>query len=339
MRAIFLPRESILRYLFMMKALLLAISFLLSGLYCSGQIGETRTWTSSDGRPLEGKLMELSAEQIVVEKNGRPVKVRVDLLSEEDQKLVSELVVKQEAAEALAKKDETRSDGFKEGPYADAVKGEWVLGDEEKHGIIFQLFIGKEVTRKKAGPTVPLFVNLHGASARATSVEAGKVEIAPQTIVKSEWYEDHPCVVLSPTCPPDPMTWTKDVILTKVEAVIDDLVDTLPIDRSRIYLCGYSQGGQGIGKLIERRPDFYAGAVFSDGGPKESWVGKTKTPMWSYYSGDRDSSKVTELQEKFKEDGIEYRANILPDAKHDQIHWKLALNPEVWEWLFEQRLK
>ena len=322
-----------------MKVLLPVILLLVSGLSCLGQVGETRTWTSADGRPLEGKLTELSAEQIVVEKNGRPVKVPVNLLSEEDQKLVAELLVKQEEAEALSKMDEARSTGFEEGPYADAVQGEWVLGDEAKHGMVHQLFIGKEVKRKKAGPTVPLFVNLHGASARATSVEAGKVEIAPQTIVESEWYEDHPCVVLSPTCPPDPMTWTKDVILTKLEALIDDLVNSLPIDRDRIYLCGYSQGGQGIGKLIERRPEMYAGAVFADGGPKESWVGKTKTPMWSYYSGDRESSQVPKLQEEFAADGVEFKANILPDADHNGIHWKLAKNPEVWEWLFAQRLK
>ncbi|MGJ8725592.1 MAG: hypothetical protein ACSHYB_13620 [Roseibacillus sp.] len=321
-----------------MKALLPAIFLLVSGMDSWGQVGETRTWTSADGRPLEGKLVELSAEQIVVEKNGRPVKVPVRLLSEEDQKLVTELVAKQEAEKALAEKDEARSGGFEEGPYADAVKGEWVLGDEAKHGMVHQLFIGKEVTRKKAGPVVPLFVNLHGASARADSVEAGKVEIAPQTITKSDWYEDYPCVVLVPTCPPEPMTWTKDVILTKLEALIDDLVNSLPIDRDRIYLCGYSMGGQGIGKLIERRPTLYAGAVFADGGPKDSWVGQTKTPMWSYYSKDRDSSNVENLQGKFQEDGIEFRATILPDADHNGIHWKLAKDPEVWEWLFEQKL-
>ena len=322
-----------------MKVLKPAFLFLLGASYCFGQIGETRKWTSADGRPLEGKLVELSAEQIVVEKNGRNVKVPVRLLSDEDQKLVAELLVKQKAAEDLAEIDAGRSEGFEEGPYADAVKGEWVLGDEAKHGIVHQLFIGKEVKRKKAGPTVPLFVNLHGAGARADSVQPGKVEIAPETITKSEWYEDHPCVVLVPTCPPEPMTWNKEEILTKLEALIDDLVKSLPIDRERIYLCGYSMGGQGIGKLIERRPTFYAGAVFADGGPKDSWVGKTKTPMWSYYSGDRDSSNVASLQEKFKEDEVEFRATILPDAEHNGIHWKLAKDPKVWEWLFEQKLE
>lgn len=311
-------------------ALLLGVTF------CWGGVGETRTWTSADGRPLEGKLVELSTEQIVVEKNGRPVKIPVNLLSDDDQALVAELLVKQEVVDALTKQDEARSGGFDQGPYADAVKGEWVLGDD-RHGIVHQLFIGKDVKKKKAGPVVPLFVHLHGAGARADSVKAGRVEIAAQTITVGAWYEDHPCVVLVPTCPPEPMSWGKDEIQTKLEALIDDLVNSLPIDRKRIYLSGYSMGGQGIGKLIERRPTLYAAALFADGGPKDSWVGKTKTAMWSYYSGERDSSNVESLQQKFAEEEVEFRATILPNEGHNGIHWKLAKDPKVWEWLFEQK--
>ena len=321
-----------------MKATCFLVLTLLGLLPCWGQIGESRTWISADGRPLEGKLMSLSAEKIVVEKNGRPVTVPVKLLSEADQKLVAELLVKQEAEEALSEQDKARSGGFDEGPYADAVQGEWVLGEQEKHGLVHQLFIGKEVKRKKAGPVVPLFVHLHGASSRADSVEAGKVEIAAKTITAPDWYGDHPCVVLVPTCPPDPMSWQKDVILTKLESLIDDLVNSLPIDRKRIYLSGYSMGGQGIGKLIERRPTLYAAALFADGGPKEPWVGKTKTPMLSYFSGERDTSNVEELKQKFAEDEVEFRFTIFPDVKHNGIHWKLAEDPKVWDWLVKQKL-
>lgn len=316
-----------------MKIWIFALFSVIVTLFAQAQVGETRTWTSADGRALEGKLLEVSAEKIVVERNRRPVTIAVNLLSEEDQEFVSKLV--EEAK--LSEKDQERSQGFEEGPYSEAVKGEWVLGDPEK-GLMHQLFIGKEVKRKKAGPVVPLFVHLHGAGARADSVKVGKVEIAPQTMVAPDWYGDHPCVVLVPTCPPDPMTWTKDEIQERLEGLIDDVVANLPIDRKRIYLSGYSMGGQGIGKLLERRPEMYAAALFADGGPKEAWVGKTKAAMWSYYSGERDSSKVESLQPKFKEEGVEFRATILKDATHNQIHWKLAKDPKVWEWMVEQSL-
>lgn len=320
-----------------MKMLLFVGLILGASFCCWGEVGETRTWTSADGRSLEGKLLSVSAEKIVIEKGRRPVSVAVNLLAKEDQELVVELLAQQEAAEMLAKKEEVRRGGFDEGPYAEAVKGEWVLGDE-KHGLGHQLFIGKEVKKKKAGPVVPLFVHLHGAGGRSDSVKAGKVEIAAQTITARNWYEEHPCVVLVPVCPPDPMAWGKNEIQTKLEALIDDLVAYLPIDRSRIYLSGYSMGAQGVGKLIERRPMFYAAALFADGGPKDSWVGKTKTAMWSYYSGERDSSNVESLQQKFREEGVEFRATILPGEGHNGIHWKLAKDGKVWEWLVEQKL-
>ena len=300
-----------------------------------GQIGEIRSWTSSDGRLLKGKLLEADEKKIVVERNGRPVTIRIDLLSEEDRKFVADLVKKLSKEAALAAQDSLRSEGFSTGPYAEYVKGEWLLGDPEK-GLVHQLFIGKEVKKKKAGPVVPLFVHLHGAGGRADSVKPGRVEIAAQTITARDWYEDHPCVVLVPTCPPDPMAWGKEQIQSRLEALIDDLVKNLPIDRKRIYLSGYSMGGQGIGKLIERRPEMYAAALFADGGPKESWVGKTKTAMWSYYSGERDSSNTENLKEKFKEDGVEFRTTILKNATHNQIHWKLSKDPKVWEWLVDQ---
>lgn len=322
---------------FGMKVIAHLLFALVGGLVLNAQIGETRTWTSVDGRAVKGKLLELSSEKIVIQRSSRPVTIPVRLLSKADQELVEKLAAQMLEDAALAGQDEKRGKGFDEGPYADAVKGEWVLGSD-KHGLVHQLFIGREVKRKKAGATVPLFVHLHGASARADSVKAGKVEIAAKTITSPDWYKDHPCVVLVPTCPPDPMSWGKDEIQSKLEALIDDLVANLPIDRSRIYLSGYSMGGQGIGKLIERRPTLYAAALFADGGPKESWIGKTKTAMWSYYSGERDSSKAAELQSQFKEQDVEFRFTILPDAKHNGIHWKLAKDPEVWEWLVEQRL-
>ena len=57
----------------------------------------------------------------------------------------------------------------------------------------------------------------------------------------------------------------------------------------------------------------------------------------SWYK-DRDSSKVESLQQKFGDEEIEFKATILPDVDHNSIHWKLAKDPKVWEWLFEQKL-
>ena len=300
------------------------------GTELTAQVGQTREWTSSDGRKITAELVSVSEDQIVVRRQGKALTIKLELLAEEDQAFARTLLEKNEESDL-------RSQGFKEGKYADAVKGEWIKFPATESNLLFQLYLGKEVTKKKAGGEVPLFIHLHGASARADDVKVGKVEIAPETVVAEDFYGDHPCVVCVPTCPPEPETWGKQT--AKLEALVDDLVANLPIDRSRIYLSGYSQGAQGIGKMLESRPDFYAGAIFADGGPSENWVGKVKTPLWSYYSPERDSTNAETLQEGFKADGVEYRFTRVKDSVHNSIHWKLAKSPEVFTWLYEQKHK
>lgn len=314
-----------------MKRLILSCLFgslLTSGLLA--QVGSTRDWTSADGRTITAELVQVDESEIVVRRDGKPITIKLELLSAEDQAFVASLLKKDEGA-AL------RAEGFKDGKYSDAVKGQWVKIPKTDTSLLFQLYIGKEVTKKKAGPEVPLFIHLHGAGARADDVKAGKVEIAPETVVAEDFYGDHPCVVCVPTCPPDPETWGKQT--AKLEALVDDLVANLPIDPTRIYLSGYSQGAQGIGKMLVSRSDFYAGAIFADGGPSEKWVGEVKTPLWSYYSPERDSSNAEELQTGFQADGVEYRFNRIKDSEHNNIHWKLAKDPEVFEWLFALKKK
>lgn len=298
----------------------------------NAEVGETREWVSNDGRKLSGKLLAVSEEEIQVLARGKQLKIPVSRLSKEDQEFVVELLAKREEDEENA----ARANGFKEGKYANAVKGKWVKYGKEEHGLIFQLYIGREVTRKKAGPLVPLFIHLHGAAGRSDDIEVGQVEIAAEMMVKEDQYGDMPCVVCVPLCPPEPQTWGKQT--KKLEAIVDDLVANLPIDRSRIYLSGYSQGAAGIGSMISSRPTTYAAAMFADGRLKDQWLGTVKTSMWFYFSGERDSSKVEAAQAKFANDGVELKCDSFPEVDHNSIHWKMAKEPKVFEWLFEQRL-
>ena len=298
------------------------------------QVGTSRTWTSADGRPLTGKLISVSPEEIVVQlRSGKNTPIPVSLLSEDDKKLVTTLVEQQ----ALEDIDAKRLTGFKEGKYADAVKDEWVKYGIEEHGLIYQLYIGREATRKKAGPLVPLFIQLHGRGAIADDVQVGKVEVAAQKLVAPAQYEKTPCVVCAPLCPTGSKSWKDHV--SKLEAIIADLADHLPIDRDRIYISGYSMGAQGVGSLLTSRPDFYAGALFADGSgfPKPNSSESVRTPMWFYISGDRDSSKIAGYQADFAKHDVELKYNLLPDVDHNSIHWKMATNPETYEWLFSKR--
>ncbi|MDQ8189430.1 hypothetical protein [Roseibacillus persicicus] len=292
-----------------------------------GQIGENREWTSSDGRTIEAELVSVSENKVEVRKGGKLVSITLDMLSQADRDFALGILTEQ-------KKAAERADALENGKHADAMKSEWIRYDADEGGLIYQLFVGKRV---KKDDSIPLFVHLHGAGARAEDVKVGHVEIAAKTVASEEFYRSgkNQCVICVPLCPPEPETWPKQV--AKLEALIDNLIATLPVDTSRIYLSGYSQGGQGIGKLLQSRPDFYAGAIFADGGPADNWIGKVKTPMWSYFSPERDSSKAEAQKEKFAANGVEYRFDVFPDSVHNNIHWKMAKSEEVFEWLFEQK--
>jgi len=255
----------------------------------SAQIGEERDWTSADGRVITAKLQQMNPDAIIVVRDGNRVTIPLNLLSETDQEFVTSLR-ENEAIELR------RSQGFQEGKYADAVQGEWVKYEKDQLGLLYQLYIGKEVTRKKAGPLVPLFIHLHGAAGRADDVAPGKVEVAAKMLAQPERYEKFPCVICVPTCPPEPQTWSKQT--AKLEAIVD--------------------------------------AIFADGGPSERWVGTVKTPLWSYFSGERDSSKASALQAQFAEHGVEYRFDVFPNVVHNSIHWTLAKDSQVFEWVFMQ---
>lgn len=117
-----------------LSKLWLLASWLLSANLLWGQIGEVREWTSANGY-----------DGVLISANGKRFTLQLDVLSERDREFLASLAEEVEG-------DEVRNQGFEEGKYADAVKGKWVKFPKEDLGLLFQLFIGKEVTRKKAGP-------------------------------------------------------------------------------------------------------------------------------------------------------------------------------------------
>ncbi|MDP4792094.1 MAG: hypothetical protein NWR21_10330 [Verrucomicrobiales bacterium] len=246
--------------------------------------------------------------------------VPLDKLSEADQGYVGQVV-----------KDQNRAAGLSEGPFAELITGEWVKVPKEEHGILFQLYGTSKL--KRLDEPFPLFVHLHGAGARADDVEVGKVEIAPQKLASEEFYDDFPCLIIVPTCPPD-KSWGDEA--DALEGLIDQLSDSLPINRNRIYLSGYSMGARGIGTLIERRPNHYAAGLFADGEAKMSWVDLTDTALWMTFSGERDLEGAKAVADAYTAAGKTAHFEGFPDHTHNQIHWTLAKTEGVYEWCFSQ---
>ena len=170
--------------------------------------------------------------------------------------------------------------------------------------------------RLEPGRTYPLVVFLHGASGSGTDnakqLEGGNLYgslvwvlrenqakhpafvLAPQ----SDW--NWPCTIFDPKNPPkiaaDIRLCPPDVLGIGARLafeVIDSLLGTLPIDRSRIYVTGHSMGGAGTWHMIAHRPRFFAAAVpvCGRGHPQTASVFKD-VPVWNFHGVKDDVEPV-----------------------------------------------
>ena len=123
------------------------------------------------------------------------------------------------------------------------------LWEDDKKAIWYE-FVPAAVQNAAEGETFPLILVLHGANNHAlfTAEANGWAQLAI----------DHDLLVVSPNAPAFAAN-EKDV--ESLFALIDHMANTYPVDKSRIYVVGFSMGGVNTYTLINARPDVFAAAV------------------------------------------------------------------------------
>lgn len=225
-----------------------------------------------------------------------------------------------------------------ENPYLPLVQGKWAHQPTPvvENGLPFWLYGNGKMRR---GRRYPLVVVLHGRRNKVAPGAEFKVQGIATAWSKDAVQKSNPCFVFQPYYPPK-SGWEK--IPESLDASIDDLVKRLPVDPSRIYLFGFSNGGQGTFKALARHPDRFAAAVTVSGPvPVKSVVGKIKTPLWCWVGeNDHDTDKVgrvKKLAHALQDAGAPVKLNVVPNAGH-ACHAKATGNPKVHQWLFSQVL-
>ena len=144
--------------------------------------------------------------------------------------------------------------------------------------------------------------------------------------------------------------------------IMDKFIEEHNVDKNRIYVIGHSMGGMGTLRAIWERPDFFAGAAFCAGRLRQSH-GREKiadVPIWGFV-GTRDTMFHRGMEELFSElkklDG-NMKLTVCKDVSHDVVYiysdyngdneakdWitsyatdRCDREPNVWKWLFKQRL-
>lgn len=208
------------------------------------------------------------------------------------------------------------------------------------------------------GKRVPLVVFLHGSGERGDDNARQLVHFVGNA-AKPEFQAKAPCFILAPQCPADE-TWASIDLKTlkaggtmafvveptrslrAVEAMIDELTRTRPIDRDRIYLTGLSMGGFGAFDLAARRGELFAAVVPVCGGGDPSTAGRMAGVPFLIAHGTDDPVVPVEqgrmMEVALRNAGATVTLKEFPGVGHDS--WTPAYRfgeGGVLDWMFAQR--
>ena len=191
----------------------------------------------------------------------------------------------------------------------------------------------------------PLIFFLHGAGSEQNDSQFVMSYGLPEVLYSGDQPPDFPFVVVSPQAFPGIPWWEGDT-LAILNALLDEVIETYPIDRSRVYLTGLSMGGYGSWWLATAYPDRFAAMVSVSGSgyrtpaaPEEEVVCKMRDlPVWAIH-GARDmisdpmANKLQVLT--LGACGGEFEWTLYPDAGHGEAYARAYRDPALYTWLLE----
>lgn len=201
-------------------------------------------------------------------------------------------------------------------------------------------FIGSyllfEPKKQLPGREYPLVMALHGGYKRSLAAYIASDD--------ENFQERYPSFVYMPITPFLP-TWADletgepNASLENAMYMLEDIVTKYPVDRSRIYLTGSSNGAIGTYAAAANFPNIFAAAVPVNG----VWVSKDainlgNSNLWIFH-GTNDSNfnirYTRNLVQRIKSTGGQLKFTQMRDIGHDS--YPAYTDPELWPWLFYQR--
>lgn len=204
----------------------------------------------------------------------------------------------------------------------------------------------------------PLIVFYHGDGSNGASTESvytGNEFIVPLRAIQ----ERKECIIIVPVTKKPWLSVPNDIntiypyriydmekeaipsndLITSI-SLTDYCITNLAVDKTRIYLCGYSRGMMASWYLLSQYNHKYAAAVLCSGmgDPKISNNYKN-IPIWMFMGTSDplvsflDMKKIYDAYEKAGGNG---RFTVCTNAEHDVSEW-LYKEKDLINWLFEQR--
>ncbi len=180
-----------------------------------------------------------------------------------------------------------------------------------------------------------LYISMHGGGG------------APAAVNEQQWrnqiklYQPDEGVYLAPRAPTDTWNlWHQKHIDQLFERIIQDAVVFEGVDPNRVYLMGYSAGGDGVYQLAPRMADRWAAAAMMAGHPNDASPLGLRNIGFTIHVGQRDSGyKRNEVAAKWKDQLAALRGDDPNGYAHLVVihegkgHWMDLQDADAMAWM------
>jgi pimeloyl-ACP methyl ester carboxylesterase len=170
---------------------------------------------------------------------------------------------------------------------------------------------------------------------------------APEQVNTQQWqnqirlYQPEEGIYLAPRAPTDKWNmWHQEHIDPMFAYLIESMVALRGVNPDKVYLMGYSAGGDGVWQVAPRMADRYAAAAMMAGHPNEAQLFGLRNLPYAIFMGEKDiahkrsevavqkSAEIAELQ-KADPDGYVHLSRIYPGLGH----WMNLKDAEGVPWM------
>ncbi len=193
--------------------------------------------------------------------------------------------------------------------------------------------VGKLYGEAEAGKRA-LYISMHGGGG------------APANINDQQWnnqvqlYEPKEGWYVAPRAPTDTWNlWHEGHIDALFSKMIEDMVAKHGVDPNRVYLMGYSAGGDGVYQLAPRMADRFGAATMMAGHPNDATADGLYALPFRIYMGGKDAAyKRNEVAARWGEKlaalqkergGYDHKVTIYPEMGH----WMKKKDAEAVPWM------
>ena len=206
----------------------------------------------------------------------------------------------------------------------------------------------------KEGDKYPLVIYLHDVGKKGNDNEK-QLAVGANMFLNPVNREKYPAYVLFPQCPKEKW-WTYDrkpkdfdrlpfadtltTELASVKELIDAYLGNPKVDRSRIYVMGFSMGAVGTYDIVLHYPEIFAAAIPISGGIAAGHMKEARDVSFRIFHGDSDPSVPVECSRRAYRElsaaGAKVEYIEIPGGKHGIANTAFGRD-DFMEWLFKQK--